>query len=46
MGFSVVVASRSCSLVVVCGFLIAVPSLAVEHGFQGIQASAIVVPGL
>ena len=46
MGFSVVVASRGCSLIVVRGFLIAVPSLVVEHRFQGVQASAVAVPGL
>ena len=31
-GFSLVVVSRGCSLIVVCGLLIAVASLAAEHG--------------
>ena len=31
-GFSLVVASRGCSLIAVCGLLIAVASLFLEHG--------------
>ena len=31
-GFSLVVVSRGCSLIVVCGLLIAVASLVAEHG--------------
>ena len=39
VGFSLVVASRGCSLIAVCGLLIAVVSLVAEHGRQGTRAS-------
>ena len=45
VGFSLVVASGGCSLVVVHE-LIAVTSLIVEHRLQGMQASVVVAPGL
>ena len=45
MDFSLVMASRSYSLVV-CGFLIAVASLVVEHRLKGAQASVAAAPGL
>ena len=41
-GFSLVVQSRGCSLVVICGLLVMVASL-VEHGALGTQASVAVV---
>ena len=34
VGFSLVAASRDCSLAVVCGLLVAVASLVVEHKLQ------------
>ena len=37
MGFSLVMASRGYSLVVVCGLLIAVTSLVVEQGLQELR---------
>ena len=45
-GFSRAAASRGYSLVAVCGPLTAVPSLAVEHGPLGAQASVVAVPRL
>ena len=42
-GFSLVVQSRGCSLVVICGLLVMVASLVVEHGALGTQASVAVV---
>ena len=45
-GFSVVAASRGCSLVAVCGLLIAVASLVAKHGLQGSQHSVVVTRGL
>ena len=41
-GFSLVVASRGCSLVLVCRLLIAVAFLFAEHGLQGAPASVVV----
>ena len=38
-GFSLVVANRGCSLVVMHGLLITVASLVAEHGLYGMQAS-------
>ena len=38
--------SRGYSLAVVCGLLVAVASLGVEHGLQGTQASAVVAQQL
>ena len=46
MGFSLFAASGSCSLVAVRGLLIVMVSLVAEHGLQGMQASAVVVPRL
>ena len=43
--FSLGTASRGCSLAVVCGFLIAVASLAAEHRLSGTQASAAAASG-
>ena len=45
-GFSLVVASRGHSLVVVPGLLIAVASLVAEHRLWGVWASVVVVSGL
>ena len=45
-GFSLVAKSRGCSLVVVPGLLVAVASLVVEHGLEGMWASIVVAPGL
>ena len=45
-GLSLVVVSRGYSLVAVCGLLTALASLVAEHGLQGAQASAAMVPGL
>ena len=45
-GFSLAVVSRGYSLVVTCRILIAVTSLVVGHGLQGVWASAVVTPGL
>ena len=45
--FSLDVASRACSLLAVCGLLIALASLVVEHGSRAcMQASVVVVCGL
>ena len=46
MGFSLVVVSGGYSLVLVCGFLIAVASLVAELGLSGTQASVIIAHGL
>ena len=45
VGFSLVAANGGYSLVVMCGLLIVVASLVVEHGLQGMQASVDVLPG-
>ena len=45
LGFSLVAANRGCSLVVVCGPLIAVVSL-VERQLQSVRASVAVALGL
>ena len=45
MGFSLVAASGGYSPVVVCGFLISVASLVIEHRLQG-TGSVVVVQGL
>ena len=45
-GFSLVAASTGYSLVVMCGLLIVVASLAVEHGLMGARASVVAVPRL
>ena len=41
-GFSLVVASRGCSLILVCRLLNAVAFLVAEHGLQGAPASVVV----
>ena len=41
MGFSLVVVSGSYSLVLVCGLLVAVPSLVAERGLSGCHARAL-----
>ena len=46
VGFSLVVASRGYSPVVVCGLLITVVSLVTEHGLDGVWASVFVAHGL
>ena len=46
IGFSLVAASGSYSLGVVCRLLVAVVSLVVEHGLEGVQASVVAAPGL
>ena len=46
MGFSLVASSRSYSLVVVCGLLIAVASLVAEHRLYDERASVVAAPGL
>ena len=46
MGFSLVAASGGFSLVAVCEFLIAVTSLVVEQGLEGVPASVTAVPML
>ena len=43
---SVVAASRGYSLVVVCGLLVMVASLVVEHGLQACKVSVVAAPGL
>ena len=45
-GLSLVVESGGCSLVTVCGLLVAVASLAVEPRLEGAQASVVVAHGL
>ena len=45
-GFSLVVASRGYSLVVLCRLLMAVASLVGEHRLQGAQASVVELSGL
>ena len=45
-GFSAVAASRGYSLVALCGFLIVVVSLVVEHGLLGMWASVAVADGV
>ena len=45
-GLSLVTESRDDSLIVVCGFLIAVSCLVVEDGLYGIWASVVVAHGL
>ena len=45
-GFSLVAASRGYSPGVMRGLFTAVASLVAEHGLQGAQASAAMVPGL
>lgn len=44
-GCSLAAASRGCSLVVVCGLLLAVGSLVPEHGLQGTRVSGVAAPG-
>ena len=46
MGFSLVVVSRSYTLVAVRGLLVAVASLVAEHRVCGIWASVVVARGL
>ena len=46
MDFSLVVADGGCSLVVLCGLLIAVASLVVEHRLCGTWASIVAAHGL
>ena len=46
VGFSLVVASRGCSLVAVLRLLTEVASLVEEHGLWGARASVVVAPGL
>ena len=46
MGFSPVAVSRGCSLVAVCGFLIAVASLVAKHGLYGTRALVVGTPRL
>ena len=46
VGFSLVVASRSYTLVAVRGLLVAVASLVAEHRVCGIWASVVVARGL
>ena len=45
-GLSLVAVSGGCSLVVVCGLLIAVVSLVAAHGLQSMSASVVVMQGL
>ena len=46
MGFSLVAASSSCSLVAMCRHLIVVPSLVAEHRLWRSQASVVAAPWL
>ena len=46
MGFSLVAASGSYSLVAVCGLLTAAAALGAGHGLESIQASVVAAPRL
>ena len=46
IGFSLVVASRSCSLVVVRGLLVVVASLVMELDSRACRTSIVAAPGL
>ena len=45
-GFSLVVASKGCSLVAMCGLLVAVGPVVAEHGLEDTQAPVIALHGL